>query len=455
MPLHQTIVETTEYRLILVLPDSRRILAISGVGGYSLPSIGIPQWTRPAQQLREAIQATWKLHVLILDLFLGSPPCAVAEVLVLDPPTDLVQTSLDGLQVSELSEHQRDLVASLLADSHTSTPFNRVGWIDEAITWLESETGRKLSSKREIEQYNAGGSFALVRFHAEDGRTYWLKATGQPNAHEPSITALLSKLCGDYLPKFIALNPKWNAWLMSGDASCLEAIPTAPADLLPLLQDVVESMAGLQIKTLGHKPDLLDAGAFDQGLSAFRRHSTELFDYIEEAMGLQVSTKVPRLGKKRIHDIRTIFEDVCSSMEDLDIPDTIVHGDLNCGNILSDSRHCQFIDWCEAYVGNPLISLQHLLLLNKVESTEIRHEINLLLKRRYLDIWSTSCDPNALARGFVLMSILAAASALYGRGNWLASPHRHNPGLQGYARTLARHMDRAALALEQGESLCV
>jgi hypothetical protein len=122
MPVQETIVETTEYRLVLVLPESRKILAVSGVDGYRLPSIGILQWTRPAEQLREAIQATWKLHVLILDFFDGSPLCAVAEVLVLGPPTYLVAASLDQLQASELSEHQRELVASVRTSPILSSP---------------------------------------------------------------------------------------------------------------------------------------------------------------------------------------------------------------------------------------------------------------------------------------------------------------------------------------------
>jgi hypothetical protein len=452
MPLHETIVKTTEYRLVLVLPQSRKILAINDVDEYRLPSVAIPQWTRPAQQLQEAALLVWKLHVLILDFFHGSPLCAVAEVLVPGPPTYLVAASLDQLQVSELSEQQRGQVASLLADSHTSSSFNRVGWIDEAIAWLESETSRKLTSKRDIEQYNAGGSFALVRFHTDDARTYWLKATGEPNAHEPSITALLSTLCGNYLPEFIASKPEWNAWLMAGNATSLEAMPTSPSELLPLLQKAVECMAKLQIKTLGHKLDLISAGAFDQDSHAFQYHSTDLFDYIEEAMNLQVSTKVPRLEKKRIQELHAIFDDACSYTADL--PETIVHGDLNCGNILVGCEHCQFIDWCEVYVANPLISLQHLLLLNKVEDAETRHQINLLLTQRYMDVWATSCDPDALARGVKYMPILAAASSLYGRGDWLTSQRRHDLWLQSYARTLARHMDRAALAIAHGESLC-
>jgi hypothetical protein len=249
MPVLETIVETTEYRLVLVLPESRRILAMSDVDGCRLPSVSIPQWKRPAEQLRETVHAVWKLRVLILDFFDGFPLCAVAEVLVPGQPTGLKAVSLEQVQPSELSEQQRAQVASILAgDSHASSNFSRVGWIDEAITWLESETGRKLSSKRDIKQYNAGGEFALVRFRMANDWDYWLKATGGPNAHELSITTLLSKLCGGYLPELISSRPEWNAWLMSGEGTSVTELPTAPFRLFTLLEDAVECMAKLQMK---------------------------------------------------------------------------------------------------------------------------------------------------------------------------------------------------------------
>lgn len=455
MPVQEAIVETTEYRLILVLPESRKILAISDVDGYRLPSVSIPQWTRPAEQLREAIHAAWKLRVLILDFFHGSPLCAVAEVLVPGQPIDLKAVPLEQLQTSELSEQQRAQIASILAgDSHASSPFSRVGWIDEAITWLESETGRKLSSKRDIEQYNAGGSFALVRFRMEDDWNYWLKATGLPNAHELSITTLLSKLCGGYLPELISSKPAWNAWLMSGEGRSVTEIPTVPFQVFTLLEDAVECMAKLQMKTQGYNLDLLDAGAFDQSLQVFQKNATELFDYIEEAMSLQTSTKAPRLERKRIRELCTIFEDVCQRVEYLGICETIVHGDMNLGNILTGVGHCQFVDWSEAYLGHPLVTLQHLLLLNKVENSEIRDFINVLLKQRYLDVWVASCDADAFDEGFVYMPILAVASTLYGRGDWLTSPRRDDQCRQSYARSLARHMDRAAREPSLVEALC-
>jgi hypothetical protein len=444
----QSIVETTEYLLILVEPDARKVLARETVEGYRLPSVRIPQWERPAKELQQAVQATWKLHVIVLDLLLssdGTPFCAVAELLLSAPLVGLRAVALEQLEIPELSEQQRMQVVSLLSGgSLTNSPFSELGWIDQAITWLESETGRKLSSKSRIEQYNAGGAFSLVRFQTEDDRNYWLKATGEPNAHELSITRLLSELGGRFLPEMISSRSAWNAWLMSGEATQLTELPTDPFELFCVLEDAVESMAELQMKTEGQSLDLLEAGAFDQGLEVFQKHSDCLFDYLQEAMSLQTSTKVPRVDKPRLQEIHGIFEDACRRMENLDLPNTIVHGDMNYGNIVTGLGHCQFIDWCEAYVGNPLITLQHLLLLNRAENPDVRAFINSVLKDRYRNVWLAMCDPAEIDDGFAYMPLLAVASTLYGRGDWLTTSQRDDPRRQAYARNLTRHMDHAA-----------
>jgi hypothetical protein len=446
MAVEEATRETIEYRIVLVRPHSRKVLAVDDVGGFRLPRVRIPLRTRPAEQLREAVKRAFGLHVLVLDLLAaanGSGPSAVAEVLIPDAIDELHEIGLEQILGSELAEQQRAHLASLLSGD-TDSPFARIGWIDEAIEWVESATDRKLSSKTGIEQLNAGGPFSLVRFHTDDDWHYWLKATGEPNAHEPAITRLLSELGQDYLPKLISSRPEWNAWLMSGEGSGIEELPTDSLQLFRLLEDAVESMAELQIKTKGLRHDLLDAGAFDQGMKTFQAHSEALFDYLEEAMSLQTSTKAPRLEKARLQQMQRIFLDVCRRMEDLGLPETIVHGDMNHGNILTGCGHCQFIDWCEAYVGNPLISLEHLLLFNRVESAEVRAFVNRALKERYRDVWLAKSDPAPIDEGLVYMPVLAVASALYGRGDWLTTSQRDQTHRQAYARTLARHMDRAA-----------
>lgn len=455
MPVEEAIDESIEYKLVFVEPASRNVLVPDDFGGYRLPRVRIPQGTRPAEQLRKVSKKAWDLDVLVLD-FLdsedGSPCCAVAELLTSKNELRCVPPA--KVMGSELSERQRVHVADLLF-GRAHSPFSQVGWIDEAVTWMETATQRKLASKSDIEQYNAGGAFALIRFHTEGDGYYWLKATGEPNAHELSITHFLSEVCGEYLPVFISSKPSWNAWLMSGESSQITEFPSDPSKLFRLLEDAVESLAEVQRRTAGRGLELLRAGAFDHGIEAFQRHSEALFDYLEEAMSLQTSSRVPRLERARLREIRGIFDDVCGRIEDLGLPAMIVHGDLNHSNILSGSGHCQFIDWCEAYLGNPLISLQHLILLNKVENPAVRAFMNRLLKDRYRNVWRTMFDATAIENGFIYMPFLAIASSMYGRGDWLHSEHRNDPRRQSYTRSLARHLDRAAREPELLEALCL
>jgi hypothetical protein len=76
--------ETIEYRAVLVEPDTRRVLAVDALGGFCLPRVRIPRWTRPAEQIQRAIRVKWGLCVLVLDFFSaqnGCLCCAVAELL--------------------------------------------------------------------------------------------------------------------------------------------------------------------------------------------------------------------------------------------------------------------------------------------------------------------------------------------------------------------------------------
>jgi Phosphotransferase enzyme family len=455
MTLEETNLETVEYRLVLVQPDSREILALDAVGAWHLPIVRIPQWTRPAVELRKTVRNSWDLHILVLETFMdgASAFCAIAELLYPNNSSELKAVPLGMIDDSELSEEERVQVASLLSDNSKHF-FSTIGWLDQVALWLEAETGRKLTSKIDIEQYNAGGGFSLVCFHTEDEWRYWLKATGDPNAHELAITCLLSELGGAYLPEMIASRPAWNAWLMSGEAKPITELPADPLELFRLLEDAVESMAELQMRTEGRTADLLRAGAFDQSMESFQTRSGELFEYLHEAMAAQTSTKAAPIDKIRLEELRTIFEAACRRVEELDLPQTIVHGDMNYGNILTGCGHSQFIDWCEAYVGNPLITLQHLLLLNKVQNPELRQFMNSLLKDRYRTVWPAACDPAAIDEGFLYMPLLAVASSLYGRGDWLHSQHRDDARRWSYARSLARHLDRAARDPQLLEALC-
>jgi Phosphotransferase enzyme family len=439
-------IDTNEYRVLLVDPQSRRVCVLEREGRNRLILVLVPQKTRLARELQRTLRDVWGLAVLILDILTTEDslsPCAVAELLHGELPAEFRTILPEQLPSEELSEQEQALLLAVL-NGDTKSPFEAAGWINEAIAWVEIATGRRVSSKSDVEQYNAGAGFTLVRLRMEGGCDYWLKATGAPNTHESQVTSLLSMLCRGWVPEVVAERPAWNAWLMRDDGVGIVALPREASGVMRLLQSMVGSLAELQMRTVGAEAALLEAGALDHRTHVLRTEAGSLFSYMDEAMRLQTSTKVPRTETKRLQELQNIFEDVCSHTEDLGLPDTVLHGDMNLGNILVTGERCVFIDWCEAYVGNPLVTFEHLLLLNQIEDPWEKASCDQRLRDAYRIAMSKLCDPMAIDVGFACMPIIAAVSAIYGRGDWLQTPARNDSRRQAYVRGIVRHMDRVA-----------
>ena len=445
-----------EYRVVLIDPLSRSVLGHTEGSVFRLLRVSIPIGTRIARQLRAELLRKWGIGAVILEFLSiseGSTPCVVAELLKTDTRIHFSAASVDDISNADLPGPERTKVQRVLGDE-VINPFSRVGWIGEAVAWVESKTGRRLCGKDGIDQHNAGGAFTLLHLLMEDGAGYWLKATGAPNSHERQITELLSRLCPQCLPRIVAEKPEWNAWLMTGGGSGLTSLPSDPDDLVQLLGQTVQSLAELQMGTVGRESLLFGAGAFDQRLDVIQRNADALFAYIAEAMSLQISTKAPRIGAGRLKELREILHKACDHAECMGIPPTILHGDMNLGNLVFTEGSCQFIDWSEGYVGHPLVTLQHLLLLDPVENLAVKTRVDEALKGIYRATMSALCDPLVLTDGFACMDFLAAASVLYGRGNWNEGDLRKDSPPLGYVRSVARHMDRSAREPAFRETIC-
>lgn len=436
--------QTATYRVALLLSGS--VLTEETAEGYRLPHLCILRWRRLAQQLRQAIQATFNLEVVILDYLVedtSSTPCVVAEVLDPGSHPALKSIGVNDISVQELSEPERRQLASIL-DGHARNPTCSAGWIKAASAWAERVSGAALASVHPFEQYNAGRGFALLRFRAENGTAYWLKATGAPNTHERAVTEVLAELCSGLVPRVLDSSVEWNAWLMAEETRGSDDLPLESCAAVRFLESAAQSMAELQVKTIGHTCRILKAGAFDQSLTAFAAQSATLFSYIDEAMSVQLSTKVPRIERQRVQEIHDVFNLACERLDEIGLPESVLHGDMNVGNIMVGSSRCQFIDWAETYIGNPLITLQHMLLLNQAENLYERARVDALVKAKYRGVLSQVCDPAAIDEASIYMPLIAAYAALYGRGDWTNTDVRNAAHRQGYARNIARYMDRAA-----------
>lgn len=449
MSPHDTALEQNEYRIVLAQSRSNAIWAKRNDNTPSLPRISIPRWTRQVEELQRAVEETWHLNAIVLDVLTGGDdvcPCAVVQILSQELPDGLVAVSMDELREGEFQGRDRAMIEAIVAgDTRISGPLSCLDWVEEAMEWMRTEIGHDVNFTGALRQYNAGGGFALIRFGTRNGPAYWLKATGDPNRHEFHITEKLAELCPEFMPRRVAARADWNAWLME-DAGC-------PLDswTLTALEQAVYSMAMLQQRTIGRSNAFLAAGAFDQRLWVLRAHLAELFEYLDEAMAKQTSTRVQPIEKRRLWEMARILEDACFRMEALGIPDTIVHNDINSGNILFNGSHCVFTDWCEAGVGNSFLTFQHLCLLQPGGGEE---DWNPRLRKIYAQCWLDRLSPHQIGRALMLAPLLAVLSYLYGRGAWLRSSQRNEPHVESYARALARHMDRAAQSPQLREALC-
>ncbi|WP_260706562.1 aminoglycoside phosphotransferase family protein [Edaphobacter flagellatus] len=453
-----TMIETITYRIILIDPVSRGIFALRKDGLYHLPILKIPQWKRPAEQLQRGIRDTWNVPGIILGFLPNDDsckPCAAAEVLATPSADQLTYIPLSGLAPDDLSEAQRASVERMLDGSgDQGSFFSRIGWLDQVVAWCETVTNQRLSSRSSIIQYNAGGSFTLLRLPLDDGQNYWLKATGEPNRHEYAVTLLLSDVCKGFTPDVVATQPEWNAWLMAGAGTDTITFPSEPLGRYKLMEHVMYCMLEAETESVEVSQQLLRAGAFDQSMEVISESSGKLFDYLERAMSLQTSTKAPRLEAKCLRQLHDKLLKVCEVIGNLGLPQTVVHGDLNDGNIIIGESACQFIDWAECYVGPPGINLEHLLLLNRMEDCDLQRLINFLVKERYVERWGQCFDRFQTEQARPYWAFLAIVSSLYGRMDWLDRPERDGPQSMAYRRSLARHMNHAAEDPEFREALC-
>lgn len=459
MSFAMAIDESQEYRVALALPGSRKVLAVRTSDGLCLPRVCVSFTDRPGEALQTTILSQWGIPVYIVDYLQsagcpGTHLCVVGEALVSDIKSGLIQVDASQLADGQMTEAELGELQSRLEETgEGASSVTRFGWLDEAYSWAENAIGRELAGKNTITQYNMGGGFVLLRLQSVDGFYYWIKATSGPNEHEYRVTKLIAEFASEAAPHIVASRDDWNAWLMD-DASRGAEIADHSIGMMPSPHIAATALAKLQVASQARLHDLLKAGAFDQRPAMSETISRELFDYLYECMALQISQKVAPLDRGALERTRHVYLSVCDQLSELETPFVLLHGDLTGGNVVCFGEQCRFLDWCEAYVGYPISSLHHLKMFFERKGVDDSQLANMIT--HYCGEWKKWSGRQFPQEAFRLAPLMAAASTLYGRGDWLHNQEqRERPARRSYSRTLARHMARAAHAARQGNVLCV
>jgi hypothetical protein len=339
--------------------------------------------------------------------------------------------------------------AILNATGAARGPFSRIGWIEDAQSWIQSSVNdHEVIFTGEIRQLNGGGTFCLARLGTQSGPAYWIKGVGEPNAHEFAITNYLATNCPEYLPSIVAMRSDWNAWVMEEFGSSLH-----DSNSLICFERAAYRLADLQKKLTGRSNELLAVKCTDHRTEVLCSHIDEIIDYLDEAMRRQASTKVSPLSTSRLHEIRAVLHTSCHALQALLIPDSLIHNDISPGSILDNGTNCVFTDWCEGYVGNPFITLEQLCVHAARKSGEPFSWLR-SLRSIYRSCWQDVLTEPQIQGALQLTPLISVLSYQYGRGDWLHTSRRNEPAFLSYSRSLARHMDRIVARIALSEPQC-
>lgn len=328
-------------------------------------------------------------------------------------------------------------------------PFARLGWFSEVRNWIEAviePMGFHVNG--EFRQLNATPSFSLVRFETS-GPALWFKAVGEPNQREFAITCLLSRAFPSHLAPVLATRPEWNGWLAR----------EAEGELLSSAQErrtwyrVAAELAELQISSLDQSADILAAGARDLRVKILSKQIQHFMDVTQQLMQQQRKKSPPVLEPK---DVRLLGDRIGAAfdvIQKVNLPDTLGHLDFNPGNVVVSSKSCVFLDWAEAYVGNPFLTFQYLLeYFRRTYGKDSNEESQFV--ESYVAPWLRILSPEAVDVGLAVSPVLAVFSYACGTGMFSDVERLKDADFAGYLRSLARRMDREARVWADRSSKC-
>lgn len=455
--------ETERCYAVMLRDNDDQVLLSKDGDRFGIPVFEIPRQERVAPNLLRAIRkrlgirAICRFSLPIRDLD-PERRCVVLEVRE-DAPADGQASWIDVHAIEWTSiepDVARDVLWTALAKTtalnfgQVAGRFVRPGWLTEVLTWARISLARHgVELTGTWSQYNMGPDFALLRLDAV-GRDVWFKAVGEPNHREFGITKRLAELRLPHLPPLFAQREDWGGWLMfdCGDAVLDERAGPRPWEC------AARALAELQIESIGHVTPILDSGARDM-----RAHSlSNLVDPFLDSMGWlmeeQTVLSPPALSREELAWLGKQIQGGLARLDELGIPDTLGHLDLNPGNIVMSSEECVFLDWAEACAGHPFFGFQYLLEhFRRVTKPDSACQAD--LTGAYAECWESLVPAETITEALAVAPMLAAFAYAAGIDFRADQMRCTSPGKARLLRSLTRRMHQEALRLMEEGSRCL
>lgn len=276
--------------------------------------------------------------------------------------------------------------------------------IDElaALAWLRAPPGAWLAEVGAFVAEHASGPLERVQVRpwavvlatpAGEARVYF-KATAPGGRHEPGLLEALAGEFPDLAPRPLACERE-RGWLLLPDRGRKLREAQDESAALATWTGLLPRYAELQ-RSAAHNPGRwLGLGVPDRRLE---RLPSLLAGLLDGAVGGESG-----LGHVELRSLAARIpelEAACRELAQLGPAASLDHGDLHDGNVLVQDGATWLLDWADACVAHPFVSLL-------VTSRSVPPERAELLRDAYLEPWTAEAPPAALREAFARAQRLA------------------------------------------------
>ena len=240
-------------------------------------------------------------------------------------------------------------------ESSETLPWLLPEWREQVVGWSAAQMasrGELITGDAEQVRMNAWST--VLRIPTTAGQRY-LKACAPAMAAEAALLPLLAAHAPELLPPVLAID-RQTGWLLLGDGGDLLR-PILKADRnLDHWRRVLAAYAALQRSLIPACTTMLSLGVRDRTLATLPAlYATLLTDRPALLIGDREGLTAEEHG--RLLALSPRFAADCATLAAVGIPASIDHSDLHDGNILLRDGRYVIIDWGDACVGHPFMTL--------------------------------------------------------------------------------------------------
>ncbi len=226
-------------------------------------------------------------------------------------------------------------------------------WRAEAEEWIRarlSDLSCALAGPIEHSHLRPWGT--VVRVPTDRG-LLWFKANVAPLAFE---LQLIDRLAGQPVPDVVAHEPR-RGWMLLEDAGPLVAEDYGEDPPLAIWRAFLRKYAELQIVAAPAADELIDAGVPNRRLSRVLEPFTRVLESDRLVRPLTPDA-LTNEELDRVHAVMPKLRESVDALAALGLPDSVQQDDLHPWNVCVRNGVYSFIDWSDACISQPMLSLE-------------------------------------------------------------------------------------------------